>query len=285
MMERLFSTASLDKNNFSRLSQFIHTEYGIKMPPSKRTMLESRLQKRLRQLEIKDFKEYCDYLFSPEGAIKETPHFISQVTTNKTDFFREPDHFDFLANKALPYLLEHNSGEYKNLTIWSAGCSTGEEPYTLAIVVSEFLSRNPTIKLNFSILATDISPEVLQKAQSAVYNQALTAPIPIMLKQKYFLRSKDRNNPIVKVIPELRNLVRFERLNLMDKEYGLKKPVDIIFFRNVLIYFDAPTQEKILSRLCRYLKKGGFFFQGHSESMQGMNLPLKTVVPTIDQRI
>ncbi|MBT3227209.1 MAG: chemotaxis protein CheR [Deltaproteobacteria bacterium] len=283
-MEQLVSKVSLSKKDFLRFSKFIHTEFGIKMPPAKKVLLESRLQKRLRKLELKTFEEYHDYLFSPEGRTNELPQFINQITTNKTDFFREPNHFDFLSQEALPNLMKNHRGAHTNLTVWSAGCSTGEEPYTLAIILNEYISKNPNLRLNFSIFATDISSEVIQKAKQAVYKQAMVAPIPLMLKKKYLLKSKDKRSDLVRVVPELRWQVEFERLNFMDKDYGLKKPVDIIFCRNVLIYFDRPTQEAILNRLCRYLKKGGFFFQGHSESVQGMDLPLKPVFPTIYQK-
>jgi len=283
-MNALIGNVPLTQKEFLRLSSFIHTEFGIKMPPAKKILIESRLQKRLKRLGIGTFKEYCDYLFSSEGQRDEVPHFISQITTNKTDFFRESEHFNFLVTKALPILLE-NGGSNRNLTAWSAGCSTGEEPYTLAIVLNEFVQTKPDLGLKFSVLATDVSPEVLQVAKTAVYKEVSTEPIPITLKQKYFLKNKDRNNPIVKVAPELRRTVRFERLNFMDRDYGLKQSMDIIFFRNVLIYFDKPTQEAILNKLCHCLKKGGYFFQGHSESTQGMNLPLKSVAPTIYQKI
>jgi chemotaxis protein methyltransferase CheR len=284
-MEQIVGIITLNNKEFLRFSRFIHAEYGIKMPPAKQTLLESRLQKRLRKLEISSFNEYYDFLFSPEGRRTELPNFINQITTNKTDFFREPNHFDFLTEKALPNLLKSNQGTYNNLTAWSAGCSTGEEPYTLAIVLNEYINNRPGLKFNFSILGTDISSEVLQKAKQAVYKQAVVAPIPLKLKMKYFLKSKDKKKDVVKIVPELRRQVQFERLNFMNKDYEIKRPMDIIFCRNVLIYFDRPTQEKILNRLCRCLKKDGFFFQGHSESMQGMDLPLKPVFPTIYQKI
>ena len=167
-MEQLASAITLNKEEFRRFSQFIHSEYGIKMPPAKKTLLESRLQKRLRKLGFKTFQEYYDYLFSPEGKSSEMLHFINQVTTNKTDFFREANHFEFLTQTALPNLINNKTGNAGNLSIWSAGCSTGEEPYTLAIVLNEYANNHPALKLNFSILATDISSEVIQKARQAV---------------------------------------------------------------------------------------------------------------------
>ncbi len=276
--------ASLLRNDFLRLSDFIHAEYGIKMPPVKKTLLESRLQKRLRALELTTFKDYCDYLFSPQGRKKELPLFIDKITTNKTDFFREPDHFEHLTRSIVPSIIDTWGGVPRNLRIWSAGCSTGEEPYTLAIVMSEFMENHPEFKMTFSILATDVSMEVLRTAKKAVYHEIRVAPIPILLRKKYLLRNRKRDKKTIKIAPEIRKTVQFGRLNFMDHNFGLRQPVDIIFCRNVIIYFDKPTQLKILNRLCRNLVPGGYFFQGHSESVQGMQLPLKSVYPTIYQK-
>ncbi len=284
-MDRIVGTVSLNSREFAKLSSYIHTEFGIKMPQAKKTLLESRLQKRLRKLEFGSFKDYCEYLFSSDGRAYELPHFISQITTNKTDFFREPDHFEYMSRTALPTLLRDAGSQQRHLNIWSAGCSTGEEPYTLAIVLSEFKERNPDILFTYKIIATDISPEVIKTAQNAVYHHDTTIPIPIQVKRKYFMKSKDKSKPIVKVVPELRQQIQYKQLNFMDKDYNMKNPIDMIFCRNVLIYFDRPTQEKVLMKLCRCLRVGGYFYQGHSESTQGMNLPLKSMAPTIYKRV
>jgi len=278
-------TVSMLKNDFLRLSEFIHQQYGIKMPPIKKTLLESRLQKRLRKLELKSFQEYCDYLFSPDGRQNEIPHFIDKITTNKTDFFREPDHFEYLANHALPTLLEAAPRVNRQLRIWSAGCSTGEEPYTLAMVISEFMDKRPDLRFSFSILATDISSEVLRTARKAVYHEIRIAPVSMALRKKYLLKSRDKSRKVVKIAPELRQKVQFGKLNFMDKDFGIQKPMDIVFCRNVIIYFDKPTQTHILTKLCRHLPTGGYFFQGHSESIQGMDLPLKQVFPTVYRKV
>ncbi|MCP4754599.1 MAG: protein-glutamate O-methyltransferase [Proteobacteria bacterium] len=277
----MHQTVSLLKDDFFRLSEFIHAEYGIKMPPVKKTLLESRLQKRLRKLEIRSFKEYCNYLFSPEGRDYEIPHFIDKITTNKTDFFREADHFEYLVESVVPEMIRSWKGIPKNLKVWSAGCSTGEEPYTLAMVLKEFADKTMGVKPNISILATDISMEVLRTAKRAVYHEMRVAPVPMTMRKKYLLRSRDKSQKVVRIAPELRKLVQFGRLNFMDRDFGFKSPMDIVFCRNVVIYFDKHTQQDILSRLCRHLVPGGYFFQGHSESVQGMDLPLEQVQPTI----
>ncbi len=274
--------AKLTDEQFGRLSQFIFKESGIKMPPVKRIMLQSRLQKRLRELKMLSFAEYCDYVFSKAGQGNEIIHMLDVVSTNKTDFFREPNHFDFLTQNVLPSFMQNRLAS-RQLKVWSAGCSSGEEPYTMAIVLHQFAGSNPSF--DYSIVGTDLSTQILDKALQAVYKEERVASIPPDIKKKYFLRSKDRASPTVRVIPELRKKVRFGRLNFMDATYDLPDTFDVIFCRNVLIYFDRETQEKVIQKLCARLRTGGFFFLGHSESIMNMQVPLKQVKPTIFQRI
>ena len=271
--------------DFSRLSSFISGHCGIKMPPVKITMLEARLQKRLRMLGIKSFRHYCDMLFASPDGEGELVHMIDAVTTNKTDFFREPAHFTFLAETAVPEFLEYSSPAARPpYNVWSAACSSGEEPYTLAIVLTECESASPGLK--FSITATDISTRVLEKARGGIYDESQIAMIPPAQKQRYFLRSKDRAKGLVRIVPELRNRVLFQRLNLMDLAYPFQsETVSALFCRNVIIYFDRPTQGALLDRLCRYIRKGGYLFLGHSETVHGFDLPLVRVTSTIYRKI
>jgi chemotaxis protein methyltransferase CheR len=259
---------------FELLSGFIRAHCGIKMSLSKKTMLESRLQKRLRARGIPSFRDYCRILFdSPEGQ-NELTHMIDAVTTNKTDFFREPAHFGFLAETVLPEYV--STGEHagnSGYTVWSAGCSTGEEPYSIAIVLKEFAARNPGFQ--FSITAADISTEVLEKARMGIYNENQLTTIPLSLRKKYFMWSKDRNRGLVRIVPELRTLVRFLRINLMDEcSMPIKESLDAIFCRNVIIYFDRETQYRLLICFCHALKAGAHLFLGHSETVHGFDLPL-----------
>lgn len=273
-------SASMSEKDFCRLSEFIHKECGIKMTPVKKTMLEARLQKRLRKLKLGTFAEYADYLFSPEGAEQELVHMIDLVTTNKTDFFREPSHFSYLTQTALPELIRRRvAGDRRKFMIWSAGCSTGEEPYTLAIVLSEFAEQHQGF--NFFILGTDISTRVLEKAASGIYDLESVEPIPAPLKRKYLLRSKDKKKGLVRITPELRERIRFRRLNFMENDFGFREPLDIIFCRNVIIYFDRPTQEKLINRFCQHLIPGGYILMGHSETLHGLDVPLIQAAPTI----
>jgi chemotaxis protein methyltransferase CheR len=275
----IFSVQMSDKD-FVRLSEFIRDSCGIRLPPAKKTMLEGRLRKRLRALCIESFERYCEFLFSSGGSQSEFIHMIDAVTTNKTDFFREPDHFDRLFERILPELVRlHGFGARKKLNVWSAACSTGEEPYTLAMVLSEFAEGCPGF--NFSILATDISTAVLEKARSGIYEHDRVIPIPMMLRKKYLLKSKEKDKGLVRIAPELRNSVRFARLNFLEEQYGIDEPMALVFCRNVLIYFDRPTQAKLVNRLSQHLMSGGYLFVGHSESLHGMDLPLVQTATTI----
>lgn len=268
--------AKLSAKDFARLSDFIYSRYGIKMPEAKHIMLQSRLQKRLRALQIPDFSQYVDFVFSPAG-IDEIVHMMDVVSTNKTDFFRESQHFDFLTKTVLPELYE--TERQSVIKVWSAGCSSGEEPYTLAMVISEYISKHHGY--DYSILGSDLSTIVLEKAVTAIYPEDRVDIIPLDLKKKYLLRSKDRTKPTVRIVPELRAKTSFMRLNFMDEAYNAPSNFDIIFCRNVLIYFDRLTQEKVINKLCRHLRPGGYFFLGHSESVTGINVPLKQIMPTV----
>ena len=272
-------SAVLKDREFNRFSSLIYDEVGIKMPPAKKTMLEARLQKRLKALGLNTFEEYADFVFSAAGKGDELIHLIDVVTTNKTDFFREPVHFDYLVKSAIPSLIDSRDAGIRNpLKIWSAGCSTGEEPYTLAMVLSEFTASNPGFRT--SILASDISTAVLSKARNAIYAEDRVDTIPLHLKKKYLLRSKDSSKSLVRIAPQLRTMVNFRRLNFME-DFGLHEQMDIIFCRNVIIYFDKPTQERLLNRFHQQLVRGGFLFLGHSETLNGLNVPLTPVASTV----
>jgi len=271
----------LNDREFLSLSRFIYEECGIQISDNKRTMLESRIARRLRQLGLDSFQAYLDYLFNSDGSHEEVVEMINVVTTNKTDFFREPMHFEYLFKAVLPEIIRLKSQNCHKLNVWSAGCSTGEEPYTLAMVLSEIKDRYP--QFDFFILATDISTQVLDIARKGIYEMERIVPVPDPLKKKYLLKGKKSSNMfgMIRIIPELRKRIAFRRLNFMQSDFGLREPMDIIFCRNVIIYFDKPTQQKILMRFCEHLAPGGFLFMGHSESLVGLDIPLVQVAPTI----
>jgi chemotaxis protein methyltransferase CheR len=274
-LNQLFNV-HLNDRDFRRLSDLIHAECGIKMPDHKHIMLETKLRKRLRALGMRSFTDYCKYLFSPEGGKTELIQMIDTVTTNKTDFFREADHFEFLTRTALPDLVIHSGrGIREKLMVWSAGCATGEEPYSLTMVFHEFTVFHQ--RFQFMVIATDISTRVLKKARMGIYPADRAAPIPDALKKKYLLRSKDENKGLIRIIPGLRKTIQFQRLNLMENSYGTHPEFDIIFCKNVMIYFDKTTQEKMLQNVCNHLRKGGYLFVGFSETLHNMDLPLTQV--------
>jgi chemotaxis protein methyltransferase CheR len=267
--------------DYKRLCSLIYDQAGIHLGTERKTMLEVRIKRRLRELEIPSYGEYCDFVFSPEGMKEELIHLIDVVTTNKTDFFRENGHFEYLAQKALPEFVESNSTG-RPFTIWSAGCSTGEEPYTMAIVLNEFAVTHPGFR--FRIMASDISNLVLAKAEAGIYAEDDIKPVALPLRRKYFMRSRDKMRPRVRVVPEMRRQVEFRRLNFMDSDYGLREKIDAVFCRNVIIYFDRPTQERILLKLANCLLPNSFMFVGHAETLHDMTLPLTPIAPSVYRR-
>lgn len=271
---------TISNADFARLRALIYEKSGIHLSAEKRTMLELRVKRRLRSLNLTSFSRYCSYLFSSDGQ-GELVHFLDVVTTNKTDFFREKEHFDFLTQSALPQFVSRH-GYDRPMLVWSAGCSTGEEPYTIAMVLSEFAKLHPGFR--FRVLATDLSTTVLTKAERGVYCDQSLQPVPQPLRREYFMRSRDRESALVRVVPELRQSVQFRRLNLKDADYGLSESADLVFCRNVIIYFDRATQEQILQKIVRHLVPGGYACVGHSESLHGMDLPLAPIAPALYRR-
>jgi chemotaxis protein methyltransferase CheR len=274
--------ATISNADFGRLRRLIYEESGINLNSDKKTMLELRIKRRMRTLNLNSYAEYCEYLFGSRGQKEEVVHLIDVVTTNKTDFFREPAHFELLVQRVIPdvWTGSQSGGE---LSVWSAACSTGEEPYTLAMVLSEYASAHPGFR--FRILATDVSMTVLAKAKRGVYSLEAAGPVSRNLQRKYFMRSRDPESESVRVVPELRRLVEFRRLNFMDEDFCLAQKAEVIFCRNVLIYFDRPTQEKFLQKLTRYLLPGGYVFVGHAETLHEMNIPLVAVAPTLYRKV
>lgn len=272
-------TDMMSKRNFSRLASYIYRYSGIKMPESKKTMLEGRLRRRLRAVGVATLDQYCDYLFAEDQLASEGPHLINAVTTNKTDFYREPAHFDFLVETALPQLVENG---VRTVRAWSAACSTGPEPYTIAMVLDDYAARHG--EPGFGILATDLDTEVLKAARNGIYSVDMIDPVPEPMRQRYVMPSRDPTRQEVRMVPQLRSAIGFAQLNLMDDRYPVGAPMHLIFCRNVLIYFDKETQRKVVSQLVDCLEPGGFLFLGHSESITGFSLPLRQVANTVFQR-
>jgi chemotaxis protein methyltransferase CheR len=267
---------------FRLFSELIYNGLGIKMPPNKKLMLSSRLRKRLIEVGAKSYKEYYDYISKPDCDDNEFNRMIDAVTTNKTDFYREPIHFNVLKGEVLPILTQRERfKKEKIINIWSAGCSTGEEPYTLGFVLSDyFLGDNNA----FIILATDISKQVLKKGASAIYNEEQINQIPKIVQKKYLLKGVGSKKGFYRIVPELRQKVEFRQLNLLETKFNIKTPMDIIFCRNVIIYFDRKTQIDLFDKFYNNIVPGGYLFVGSSESLHGISDKFKVVGPNIYQR-
>jgi chemotaxis protein methyltransferase CheR len=275
------STEPLSEKNFRKLIAYIYEYCGIKITPKKRTMIDGRLRRRMRVLNINNINDYCSFLFDGGTASAETEivHFINAVTTNKTDFFREPVHFHYMQKHILPEFQGHGRRKIK---AWSAASSTGAEAYTIAMMLDDFCSSVGGI--DYSILGTDICTDVLGKAINGLYPDVMLDPIPEEFRRRYVLLPTDPSRREFRIAPRLRSKAAFTQLNLMDNGYAFDRDFDMIFLRNVLIYFDRPTQAGVLTKLCDHLRPGGFLFLGHSESITGIKLPLDTVANTIFRR-
>jgi len=270
----------LSDRHFRSIAELVEEQVGIKLPAGKRIMIEGRLQKRVRTLNYSDINEYVEHLFDDAHFDTELIHLIDCVTTNKTDFFREPSHFDFMRNAAVPETLRRRGRGTRPLKIWSAACSTGMEAYTIAMVLDDMIMTGASFQ--FSVLGTDISTGVLHAAEAGIYTPEMIAPVPAEMAKRYFLSSRDPAREEVRVVPRLRRCTNFMRMNLMDEVYPVDRDVDIIFCRNVLIYFDKPTQQQVVERLCSHLRPGGYFIVGHSESMiHNESIVLQQLQPTI----
>ncbi|MGE4441710.1 MAG: protein-glutamate O-methyltransferase CheR [Desulfomicrobium sp.] len=263
-----------------QFSEFIYSELGIKITQTKKTMLQARLQRRLRTLGMKSYGEYLEYLQSLKGLEVELPQMVDAVTTNTTSFFREPKHFEYLSQVVLPQWQKKHPG--RTFAVWNAGCSSGEEPYTTAMTLMDYHER--VSPLRFTIVATDISTDILKKAARAVYEEEKIGTIPVEFRRRYLLRSKDRSRRMVRIVAELREKVSFRRLNFMD-DFQFREKMDLIFCRNVMIYFDKKTQTELVHKFCNHLEPGGHLFIGHSESLAGTDLPLKQLAPATYMRI
>lgn len=269
--------SSLSDLNFKRLAEFIKAYSGIKMPSGKNTMLEGRLRRRMRATGIDDVNDYCSYIFDQGGLETELVHLINAVTTNKTDFFREPYHFEYMLSDALPTL--RGMGR-RRLKAWSAACSNGAEPYTISMVMADFCELNKDC--DYSVLGTDLSTDMIDQALAGIYSTPMIEPVSMERRRKYLLRSPRGDK--VRIVPGIRAKQRFARLNLMDDSYAIERDMDLVFCRNILIYFDKQGQEAVLKRLCSHLRPGGYLFMGHSESIAGFDLPVDQVASTVFRR-
>jgi len=261
------------REDFDFLRTLSNEHSGILVPDDKFDMFYSRLSKRVRLLGLASFKEYCQYLKTHSD--KEFTEFINAVTTNLTSFFREKHHFEYLKNTVIPEVLKRNNTK-KTIRVWSAGCSTGEEPYSLAMTLLENVPSDWEIK----ILATDLDTNVLQAAATGIYTSDRVEGLPPGTLKQWFKKGKGSNAIKVKVHPQLQALIQFKQLNLM-KGWPIKNHFDFIFCRNVLIYFDRDTKERLAQRYGEFLAVGSHLFIGHSESLHQLDTCFDLIGNTI----
>jgi chemotaxis protein methyltransferase CheR len=272
-----YTLKQLTNEQFEFLRGIVYKETGIKLSDLKRSLLQSRLMRRLRLYGFNEYQEYIDYL--RDHYDDEIMDFINAITTNKTEFFRENQHFEYLKDIVFPELEKKN---IRKLRIWSAGCSTGEEPYTLAMTVSEYFSDR--IK-DIKILATDIDTQVLEKGCSGIYTAEQVAGIDRGILQRHFSIGTGDNKGKFKIKDATRKLIVFKRLNLLDPEYPMRGKMNIIFCRNVVIYFDKPTQKTLFERMYDYLEDDGYLFVGHSENLSGITMKFQHIGKTIYRKV
>ncbi|MBN1571520.1 MAG: protein-glutamate O-methyltransferase CheR [Acidobacteria bacterium] len=268
--ENIFQ-ALLHPRDFEQISQIVYRYSGIRLNPGKEELVRSRLIKRLRALHVNSFSAYLQHI-KEDRTVQELHIMIDALTTNKTSFFRENQHFEYMRNHILPELKQHGS----RLRIWSAGCSSGEEPYSIAMLLQEEWGQ--TTPADIRILATDISTRILAKARAGEYEKESLKDVPPAYMSKYFSTVRVHSNNMYTIRDNIKRMVRFAKLNLMD-EWPMKGPFEIIFCRNVMIYFDSATQGRLVRRFYNLLVPGGHLLVGHSESLVANSCGFKYVQP------
>ncbi|MDC3332782.1 protein-glutamate O-methyltransferase CheR [bacterium] len=269
---------TLSDKDFKFICKFVYDTTGIVLEERKREMVYRRLMRRTRDLGIPSFNAYCDLLRNNDRD--EVPKFINAITTNLTSFFRENHHFEFLTHNFIPTLISDASN--RRLRIWSAGCSTGEEPYSIAMTLKNAMGSQLS-QWDAKILATDLDTDVLQKGKNGIYKVSSTTGIEQSIFKRWFKKGSQNNEGMAKVSPELKELITFKQLNLLQ-EWPMRGPFDIIFCRNVVIYFDKPTQQQLFDRYYELLAPGGYLILGHSEGLGSKQHLFNAIGKTIFQK-
>ncbi|HBC93787.1 MAG TPA: chemotaxis protein CheR [Pelotomaculum sp.] len=280
-MVSVVNIMQLTDREFQLISSLVNKICGITLGEKKRSLVAARLQKVLLSGGFGSFQEYYEYIIQDTSG-EALLNLVDQISTNHTYFFREKEHFDFLINIALPEISkgQRNNGRRK-VRIWSAGCSSGEEPYTLAMILKEYLGDN-ALYMDAGILATDISFSVLETAMAGIYPADKMLQVPISYRQRYFSLLKDGNWAVKQC---LKDMVLFRRLNLMSREFRFKGLFQVIFCRNVMIYFDKATRWELIEKFHRYTEPGGYLLIGHSETLDREAGLYKYIKPSIYKKI
>jgi len=267
-------TATLSAEAYRTLVELVYQHSRIHIGPDKKPMLANRLRKRLRTLGLTSYDEYCTVLRCAKGP-DEIEQLVDLISTNHTRFFREPEHFTFLTNGMLPELLPQLAAKGDSLRVWSAAASSGEEPYSLAIMLAEFFREHPAV--DWRVQASDISHHMLTVAERGIYPLDTRHTLPPELLKRYFQRGVGEHDGTCRVKADLRKRVRFQRINLFQAEYPVPRDQHVIFCRNVMIYFDPASRATLVQKLTRQLAPGGFLLIGHSESLMGIGHNLESV--------
>ena len=274
-MHGLTASAELTDRDYEALRKLVYSHSGINLGPEKQHLVRARLGKRLRQSGFKSFRQYYDHVLNDKTG-EELASLLDAISTNTTHFYRESRHFELLA-KMVHEIADASRHATRTIRIWSAGCSSGEEPYSIAMTVHDLIKHSPQIE--FRLLATDLSVQMLSRAQLGVYESMRLGTLPRGFDRAYFQRVGGRTSGQVQVVPGIRKLVTFSRFNLMRPAFPFKHEFDAIFCRNVMIYFDRPTQEALVNRFCKHLRPGGLFLIGHSESLNALDHAYEYVEP------
>ncbi len=261
----------MDKKIFKQFCEIIYSKSGIHLDDRKEALVEGRIAKRMRALKLGDYKDYLDLILKDEDE-HEISRMLDVVSTNVTHFYREHAHFEFLYSKMKEWISEGQT----RFRCWSAASSSGEEPYTMAMIIKEALEG---IQADVRILGTDISGPMLLKCDEALYSREVISKLPPKLKNSYLIKRKIEKEEIYEVKTEIRSMTLFKRLNLSKPPFPMKGPMDAIFIRNVMIYFDNAVKQKLIDEAYRLLKPGGILCIGHSESLTGLNHKFKTEMP------
>jgi chemotaxis protein methyltransferase CheR len=263
---------SMSPATFRRFRSLIYRLSGIALGESKEGLVRSRVSKRMRSLGLQDYDDYLEHLMADSSG-EEIIHLLDVISTNVTSFFREESHFPMLSQAVRSWTSENRS----RLRFWSAACSTGEEPYSMGMTALESLEGRP---VDLKILATDLSTRALERARAGVYSLERTEGVPLDLRSRYFQR-ESKGAPAQRVRAALRTTVSFARLNLAEVPFPMSGPFDVVFCRNVMIYFDAEVRRRLLREIHRLLRPGGMLFVGHSESLTGMTTGFKALVASV----
>lgn len=274
---------ALSDAEFNELVKIIYDKTRIQMTSHKRALVTSRLSKRLRALKMDSFREYIDFVKNAKD--EELTNFVNAVTTNKTDFFRENKHFEYMKSTFLPdWEKNFKAGKVKNLRIWSAACSTGEEPYTIQMTLHEYFGANYD-KYDIKVLASDIDTNVLAHGRAGIYKEEAVEPIQDNILRKYFLKGTGDKEGLFRVKDILKKNLFFRQLNFKDEDFDIHTQFDLIFCRNVIVYFDKEFQKELFNKFHKYLKEDSLVFIGHSETLFGVSDKFKYVASNIYKKI